>query len=73
MDLFACISAASARFYLPHGLEPGETTEHVRTQLRTVNAMIMERIPIVEKTYSEEDKEEAEFQYWLDDHREARR
>ena len=73
MDLFARISAASARFYFLHGLEPRETTQHVRTRLRTVNAIIMERIPIVEKAYSEEDKEEAEFQDWLDDHREARR
>ncbi|CAF9942379.1 MAG: hypothetical protein ALECFALPRED_009718 [Alectoria fallacina] len=72
MDLFARISAASARFYLPHGLKPGETTEHVRTRLRTVNAMIMGRIPIVEEAYSEEDKEEAEFQDWLDDYTESR-
>ena len=71
MDLFARISATSARFYLPHGLDPGEITEHVRLRLRTVNAMIMGRIPIVEEAYSEEDKEEAEFQDWLDDYRES--
>ena len=72
MDLFARISAASARFYLPHGLKPSETMEHVRTRLRNVNAMIMGRIPIVEEAYSEEDKEQAEFQDWLDDERESR-
>lgn len=72
MDLFARISAASARFYLPHGLKPGETTEHVRTRLRSVNAMIMGRIPIVEETYTEEDEERAVFQDWVDDCRESK-
>lgn len=71
MDLFACISAANGCFYLPHGLKYGETTEYVRIELRTVNATIMGRIPFVEEVYSEEDKEQVEFQDWLDEYAES--
>ena len=72
MDLFARISATRARFYLRHGLKPGEITERVCTRLRIVNAMIMGCIPAAEEVYSEEDEEKAEFQDWCNDNTESR-
>ncbi len=70
MDLFARVSAASARFYLPYSLKPGETPGYIRTQLRNVCAMMMGRISIVEDTYSEEENGEAEYQDLVDDYAE---
>lgn len=72
MDLFARVSAKYARFYLPSGLRPGKATENIRTWLWNVNAMMRGLIPIMEDTYSEEDKEEAGYQDWLDEHVEGR-
>ena len=73
MDLFARISATKARFYLPISLKSGKTTEHVRMQLRYVSAMMTGRIPVDEEDgYSEEDKEQVEFQDWLDEEAESR-
>ena len=70
MDLFSRISATSARFYLPVNLKPGETPEYIRTQLLYTCAMMMGRIPIVEDTYSEEEKGEARSQDFCDDYAE---
>ena len=73
MDLFARISAAKARFYLPVSLKSGKTTEHIRAQLCYVSAMMTGRIPIDEEDgYSEEDKEQVEYQDWLDEEVESR-
>ena len=73
MDLFSRISATKARFYLPISLKSGKTTEHVRLQLRYVSAMMTGRIPIDEEDgYSEEDKEQVEYQDWLDEKAESR-
>ena len=71
MDLFARISAPKARFFLPWGLRTDKTTEDVRMRLRIVSAMMQGCIPFDEEDgYSEESKEDAEYQDWLDDYRE---
>ena len=66
MDLFTRVSAAKARFHMPHGLTPGETTEDVRHFLSATDAMMMGRLPIDEDRYNEEDEEQAEYQEGAD-------
>lgn len=72
IELFARVSAKYAWFYLPRGLEPGTTTENMRNWLWNVTAMMRGVIPIIEGTYSTEDKEEVEAQDFDDEHFEWR-
>ena len=72
MDLFSRIRATSARRHLPDGLEPSDITDSIVTQLDYVAGGIMGYWPIDEDAYSEEDKEQAEFQDWLDEGTESR-
>lgn len=66
MELFARISAASARFYARQVLNPGET------RLLAINATTTGGISMVEGADSEEDEEDEEYQDWWDDQEESR-
>ena len=70
MDLFTRIRATSARPHIPVGLEPGEITDSIVTCFKNAAGWIMGYYPVDEDVYSEEDKEQAEYQDWEDENTE---